>query len=309
MNLELTKIENSEHKSEICEKILRGLPKWFGIESAIIDYIKDVSNMDTWAAKVDDQIIGFVSLNKHNKFTAEIHVMGILEKYHRLGLGKKLIQVAEDSAAQEGLKFLQVKTLSVNRPDENYDKTRQFYLKTGFVPVEEFKTLWGEHNPCLLMIKSLTNKSTLLSHVEINVSDYAKSIRFYEMVLQPLGWERLVCQDTFTTFSDGSMKLVLSPVEDKFLKDGFHRKRIGLNHLAFYAQSEEQVDHLHKKFSESNIEFLYDGKPQGDSDYYAVFFEDPDRIKIEVVFAKGYCSPNHWTNKFEDNFDPYKGKK
>ena len=54
--------------------------------------------MDTWAAKVEDQIVGFISLNKHDKFTDKIHVMGILEKHHRLGVGKKIIQVAEDSA-------------------------------------------------------------------------------------------------------------------------------------------------------------------------------------------------------------------
>jgi catechol 2,3-dioxygenase-like lactoylglutathione lyase family enzyme len=34
--------------------------------------------------------------------------------------------------------------------------------------------------------------STLLSHVELNVSDYARSIRFYDAVLVPLGWRRLV---------------------------------------------------------------------------------------------------------------------
>ncbi|MBC7456865.1 MAG: hypothetical protein H7235_01205, partial [Bdellovibrionaceae bacterium] len=48
-----------------------------------------------------------------------------------------------------------VKTLSEARAHENYEKTRKFYLKSGFVPIEEFKTLWGEHNPCLMLIKDL----------------------------------------------------------------------------------------------------------------------------------------------------------
>ena len=34
-------------------------------------------------------------------------------------------------------------------------------------------------------------------------------------------------------------------------------------------------------------------------------FEDPDRIKIEVVYSPGYCSADHWTNKLEDDFNPY----
>ncbi|MFA6119201.1 MAG: hypothetical protein WCT85_06020 [Parachlamydiales bacterium] len=48
-----------------------------------------------------------------------------------------------------------VKTLSPSADDENYAKTRAFYLSMGFYPLEEFKTLWDENNPCLFMIKVL----------------------------------------------------------------------------------------------------------------------------------------------------------
>ena len=37
-----TTIFTEEEKSQICENILRSLPQWFGIESAIIDYVNDV---------------------------------------------------------------------------------------------------------------------------------------------------------------------------------------------------------------------------------------------------------------------------
>ena len=50
---------------------------------------------------------------------------------------------------------LQVKTLSESHPDAGYAKTRAFYRAMGFHPLEEFKTLWGEANPCLLMVKKL----------------------------------------------------------------------------------------------------------------------------------------------------------
>ena len=55
-----------------------------------------------------------------------------------------------------------------------------------------------------------------------------------------------------------------------------------------------------------NIECLYEKLPHGDDSYYAVYFEDPDRIKIEVVYSPEYCKPDHWTNTLESNFDPYK---
>lgn len=148
---------------------------------------------------------------------------------------------------------------------------------------------------------------TRLSHVELYVSDYAKSIRFYDQILPPLGWERLVCQKSHTTFCDGQMKIVLCPTEEKFQSFGYHRKRIGLNHLAFYASSRDQVDEIYTNILVAKgISVLYEGKPTGDQSYYSVFFEDPDRIKLEIVYAPNYCSKSHWTNQIEDDFDPYK---
>jgi ribosomal protein S18 acetylase RimI-like enzyme len=150
------KIEFIEtNKAEVCEKILRSLPDWFGIESAILDYIKDVQQMPMIVAKDETEIVGFLALNNHNKYTAEIHVMGIMPKYHRQKIGQRLVSFAEEYLAEKGYRYLSVKTLSESRPNKEYDRTRNFYYGVGFLPVEEFKTLWGEDNPCLLLIKSL----------------------------------------------------------------------------------------------------------------------------------------------------------
>jgi ribosomal protein S18 acetylase RimI-like enzyme len=154
--MNIISIDNENEKSHVCEQILRSLPEWFGIESAILDYIKDVQRMETWGAQVDGKVIGFLSVHKHNKATAEIHVMGVREEFHRKGVGRKLVAKAEASLASDGFKFLTVKTLSESRPDAGYDRTRQFYLNIGFSPIEEFKTLWGPANPCLLLLKSLS---------------------------------------------------------------------------------------------------------------------------------------------------------
>ena len=145
-----------------------------------------------------------------------------------------------------------------------------------------------------------------LSHIDLNVSDYAKSIRFYDMILLPLGWKRLGCRESWTSYSDGVMKICLSPTEAKYVEHGFHRKKTGLNNIAFYAQSKKEVDDFYSQILLKNkIEVLYEKKPDGDDDYYAVFFEDPDRMKLEVVYSPNYCKLDHWTNTFEDNFNPY----
>lgn len=306
--MKIIKVDNPQEKSQICEKILRSLPEWFGIESAILDYVKDVQKMETWVA-IENDTVGFVSLNKHNEKTAEVHVIGILPAFHRKQIGSDLMRAAENSLVMQGYQFLTVKTLSPSRSDKNYDKTRLFYLRCGFTPIEEFKTLWGEHNPCLMLIKNLGDSSyrkTYLSHVEIYVSVYAKTIRFYDKILKPLGWTRLVCQDSHTAFSDGNMKIVFCPTEEKYLQYGYHRKRIGLNHLAFYAPTKESVDEIYETvLKPESINCLYEKCPTGGDDYYAVFFEDPDRMKVEIVYSPGYCTSAHWTNQLKDNFDPY----
>ena len=145
--------EVSANKGEICNRILRSLPKWFGIEHAIVNYVREVEPMPMFVVEDHSQAVGFVALNFHNEFNAEIHVMGILPEYHGQGWGTVLAQAAQDHAAAKGARFLTVKTLSPAREDANYAATRKFYESFGFVPLEEFKTLWGEANPCLLMIK------------------------------------------------------------------------------------------------------------------------------------------------------------
>ena len=95
-------------------------------------------------------------------------------------------------------------------------------------------------------------------------------------------------------------------MEDKFKELGFHRKRIGLNHLALYANSQEEVDSFYRNVLQANsIPTLYTEGPDGDEEYYMVLFEDPDRMKLELTYAPYYCKKGSWPNNLESDFDPY----
>ncbi|MFA6236978.1 MAG: VOC family protein [Bacteriovorax sp.] len=149
-------------------------------------------------------------------------------------------------------------------------------------------------------------KTTKLSHIELFVSNYRESIIFYDLILLSLGWDRMVTRSEHTSYSDGTLKIIICPVEENYLNEGYHRKRVGLNHIALYAQTKDMVDRFHRDvLVANNIPALYDDGPKGDNNYYSVYFEDPDRIKLEVVYAPNYCEKGHWPNTLENTYDPY----
>lgn len=141
-------------KGSVCEEILRSLPQWFGIEEAIVQYVKDIEQLPTFVAMQNNKAVGFLTIKQHNQFAAEIYVMGVLPQVHRRGIGRSLVEKTKQFLNKNGVEYLQVKTLGKSHPDKYYALTRAFYLKMGFRPIEEFSQIWDD-NPCLLMIKAL----------------------------------------------------------------------------------------------------------------------------------------------------------
>jgi ribosomal protein S18 acetylase RimI-like enzyme len=142
-------------KSFVCSPILRSLPAWFGIEEDLVRYSTEIDHLNTWLACEAERVIGFVSLKQHTPYSAEIYVMGILLEAHRKGIGCALIDQTQEWLKSRGVEYLQVKTLGPSHKDENYAKTRGFYMAMGFRSLEEFKQIWDENNPCLIMVKRL----------------------------------------------------------------------------------------------------------------------------------------------------------
>lgn len=142
-------------RSSVCERILRALPEWFGIESSIVKYARDVADLSVLAACEGEAVVGFLALKRHTPESCEIHVMGVMPPHHRRGIGRVLVEEAARRVRGEGARLMSVKTLAPSRPCAEYDRTRAFYRALGFLPVETFDTLWGEANPCLLMVRPL----------------------------------------------------------------------------------------------------------------------------------------------------------
>ncbi|WP_374121093.1 MULTISPECIES: VOC family protein [Neobacillus] len=128
----------------------------------------------------------------------------------------------------------------------------------------------------------------MLHHLEIYVSNLSKTTEFWGWFLTELGYEKYQKWDSGISWKYGDTYLVFVQVEKRFMDVPYHRSRVGLNHLAFHAESKEQVDWMTDQLKEKGIPILYQDRHPfaGGDSHYAVFFEDPDRIKVELVAPK-----------------------
>lgn len=129
-----------------------------------------------------------------------------------------------------------------------------------------------------------------LEHISLNVSDPKKSFPFYKALFLYFEYQIIVDAEDCLAARHEEADFWITPTDIKYAPHGFHRKNTGLNHLAFSVSSKGDVDRFCNEFLKPhNIQTLYGSPrlfPEYTKDYYAVYFEDPDRVKIEVNFFK-----------------------
>ncbi|WP_435152185.1 VOC family protein [Haladaptatus sp. DFWS20] len=126
------------------------------------------------------------------------------------------------------------------------------------------------------------SQSGLLHHVELYASDFDTSASFWGWLLGELGYDVYQDWDGGRSWKRGPTYIVLVQADETYLDEPYHRCRPGLNHLAFHAKSREQVNELTAELRERDAPILYeDDHPfAGGDDHYAVYFEDPERMKV-----------------------------
>ncbi|KAF9299529.1 hypothetical protein BGZ74_008887 [Mortierella antarctica] len=142
----------------------------------------------------------------------------------------------------------------------------------------------------------MLNYTGAINHIGLSSSNLAKSKNFYSFLLVDLmGYQIGMDEPSCLMFGrkTGEGKIIcISPGNTT---TPHHKTNPGLHHLAFSAGTHEEIDELHKKivsFYESHPGFghilnapaLY---PDYGPHYYAVFFTDPDGIKLELTFSEG----------------------
>ena len=127
-------------------------------------------------------------------------------------------------------------------------------------------------------------------HVDLTVSDLERAIAFYEKVLGALGFRR-VPHETYVAWGNAHTSIGLYPAAAEHTDVPVDRTRPGFHHAAFRVKSRSEVDAFHRFLLEAGITVLDAPAeyPEYGPRYYAVFFADPDGMKLEVVhFPWGY---------------------
>jgi catechol 2,3-dioxygenase-like lactoylglutathione lyase family enzyme len=126
---------------------------------------------------------------------------------------------------------------------------------------------------------------TSVYHVQLNVSP--ASIPFYKALLRDLGYTFVREEPDMFGATNGTTDLWIMQTDPRYAPRGFHRKAAGVNHIAFRVPSRADVDRFARDFLAAHgIPALYGGPreyPEYCPGYYAVFFESPDRLKLELA--------------------------
>jgi GNAT superfamily N-acetyltransferase len=129
--------------AEACDAILLTLPYHFGNEGGRAECARAVRTQDGLVAVEDDEVVGFLTLERHNPLSAEITWMAVRADRRRAGIGRALIERAVDDLTGAGAELLCVLTMAESeleeRTTDNYADTRAFYRALGFVPLRELE--------------------------------------------------------------------------------------------------------------------------------------------------------------------------
>ena len=116
-----------------------------------------------------------------------------------------------------------------------------------------------------------------IDHISVRVSDYEKSKAFYGRLFEFLGFEISDEYPDTIGWTNGKTRYWIAAAE------GRKKHRIGdvgLHHYAFELRSRKDVDAL-QSFLEKEGVRIVDPADEYYEDYYAVFFLDPDGLKLE----------------------------
>jgi catechol 2,3-dioxygenase-like lactoylglutathione lyase family enzyme len=124
-----------------------------------------------------------------------------------------------------------------------------------------------------------------IDHLAIRVSDLARSKRFYDRLLGFMGFEREWEFGEVVGWNNWDTMFWITQADPVGKSHPHHTGDIGYHHYAFELESAAQVDELYAFLLHEEVEVVDPpaAYPSYGEGYYAVFFLDPDGLKLEAM--------------------------
>jgi glyoxylase I family protein len=135
--------------------------------------------------------------------------------------------------------------------------------------------------------------SGVVHHIVLTVRDPKASFALYDAFLTALGYRGAPDNEHghgwYLTSPAGAHSVHIGPASEEGAQRRHDRSSPGLHHLAFAMESRTAVDEMHALLTKAGADILdapaeYPKYNRGRG-YYAVFFADPDGLKLECVFT------------------------
>ena len=139
-----------------------------------------------------------------------------------------------------------------------------------------------------------------IDHLAIRVSDFEVSRRFYDRLLHFLGFVREWEFDRTVGWNNGITMFWITEADAEGRKGPHRTGDIGYHHYAFQLGGREEVDELGAFLEQEGVTVVDPpaAYPSYGEGYYAVFFLDPDGLKLEAM---------HFQEKVDRGDSPPKG--
>ena len=133
-----------------------------------------------------------------------------------------------------------------------------------------------------------------IHHIDLAVGDVERSLAFYQGLLGPFGLREA---GRFPSYR-GTEEIVYLRAGEQYLglrpADGgeHHYYDVGLEHLAFYVDTRDEVDAAHRMALDMGASIHF--PPEEDRDipgFYEMFVFDPDGLRIEVAYGPPGLDP------------------
>ena len=122
-------------------------------------------------------------------------------------------------------------------------------------------------------------------HIKLMVSDFQKSKEFYGKLFDYLDYKQVAEKESviaWVTPEGFGIWVAQADISDYEYKLGSP----GMHHFCFKAESKQAVNDLYEFLLKENV-LVFDkpaAYPQYTKNYYAVYFADPDGIKLEWAY-------------------------